>query len=152
MDNVIPPIVLEGVETGKEVDWDTSHGEDDSMESVLFPDDQGAFQDTVREYVENEWGGWESHVHEKGEVVEPMAVKTEVSLHGENIQVSVYETDQSEQTEGFVHVNGVFVGEELLDNVVEWTAVWLPVSQINLYFEFILEILGEDFTNLGKRQ
>lgn len=58
-------------------------------------------------------------MHEKGEVVEPMAVKTEVSLHRENIQVSVDETDQSEQTEGFVHVNGVFVGEELLDNVVE---------------------------------
>jgi len=62
-------------------------------------------------------------VHEKGEVIEPVAVKTEVSLLRENVEVSVNETHESEETEGLVELEGVFVGEELLDNVLSGAAV-----------------------------
>jgi len=141
LNKVVPTIVLEGVESGKEIDWDASQSKDDSVESVLFPDDQGTFQDAVGQYVENEWWSWESHVHEKGEVIEPVAVKTEVSLLRENVEVSVNETHESEETEGLVELEGVFVGEELLDNVLSGAAVWFLVFQINFNFEFVLKVL-----------
>jgi hypothetical protein len=54
LDNIVPSIVLEGIENGKEVNRDTSQGKDNSMKSVLFPNYQGAFQNAMGQHVENE--------------------------------------------------------------------------------------------------
>jgi hypothetical protein len=44
-------------------------------------------------------------------MIEPVAVKTEVSFLGENVEVSVNEANKGEQSKGFVKVNRVFMSE-----------------------------------------
>jgi len=97
----------------------TSGGEDNSVETVLLPDNHRTVQDSTTDDVEHERTGGQSDVDKHRQVVEPTTVKTKSASGGVHIEISVDETDQTENAKGLVELDVVLVGEQLGYNVFE---------------------------------
>jgi len=89
-------------------------------------------------------------VEEKCQVVKECSIKSEGSSHGEHIEVTVYETQQREGAERLVEHDWIFLGEELLLDVLLTAAERLLVLGIDLDLELFSEVFVKNLANLWK--
>lgn len=115
-DEIFDPVSVEGSVCAEE-EGDTSSGcKDDGVETIFLPDNHRFLQNSVLQHVEDERRRGQGYVQEDSCVVEPCWVhKAKGTSFRVNYEVSVNETDDTQEAKGLVKVVVVFLREKLLD-------------------------------------
>ena len=99
---IVETCTFEWLEISDQINQESTEGEANGMEAVLFIDDERPLQNTLREDMEYHRTAGESHVDSQTKVIEPGAFEAEVSILLVTVAIAIDPTQESSSTQYFV--------------------------------------------------